>query len=124
MNIWKEECHASKVRKFVEKVEVHDGKRRHSNAGQKAHHTPHQTGLLGFIQEGREHYDLSVGAVLSRNFEKLTDLINPANAHMALKLHVLTNCWGRISRYFKSEKLRRAFTFQVFEQLLDLNFVC
>ncbi|KAJ3037488.1 hypothetical protein HDV00_001663 [Rhizophlyctis rosea] len=69
-------------------------------------------GLLGFIQEGRVHYDLSVAAVLSRNFEKFTDLINLKNAHMALQLDVLSTCWRRISRYFKSDKLRQAFTFQ------------
>ncbi|KAJ3252200.1 hypothetical protein HK104_007324 [Borealophlyctis nickersoniae] len=69
-------------------------------------------GLLGFLSEGRTHYDLSVSQVLTKNFETLMSLVTAANAKMAVQLHVLTTCWGRISKYFKSDKLRRAFTFQ------------
>lgn len=66
---------------------------------------------LQWLGEAHQHYELSVAAVLRRNFTSLLDVCTPAFIRTGLKLHPLHSIWGRASRYFWSERLRRVFTF-------------
>lgn len=66
---------------------------------------------LAWLREGHEHYELSVAAVLHRNFTRWWDLCNPAFVWTGIKLHPLHTIWGRASRYFATDRLRRVFTF-------------
>jgi len=68
--------------------------------------------FLSFVKESHTHYEISVNMVLRKNFEVIWDLLTPRNAFEALKLHVFDKIYTRASRYFWSERLRRAFTFQ------------
>ncbi|KAI0476130.1 phytoene dehydrogenase [Xylariaceae sp. FL0804] len=66
---------------------------------------------LAWLREAHEHYELSVRCVLHRNFTALRQLAHPAFVAAGLRLHPLHSVWGRASRYFWSERLRRVFTF-------------
>ncbi|KAI1816099.1 phytoene dehydrogenase [Poronia punctata] len=66
---------------------------------------------LSWLQEAHAHYELSVSKVLSRNFTSIWQLAAPKFVLAGLKLHPLHTIWGRASRYFWSERLRRVFTF-------------
>ncbi|TGJ78575.1 hypothetical protein E0Z10_g10187 [Xylaria hypoxylon] len=66
---------------------------------------------LSWLQEAHTHYELSVAKVLSRNFISIWQLAAPKFVLAGLKLHPLHTIWGRASRYFWSERLRRVFTF-------------
>lgn len=66
---------------------------------------------LAWLREAHTHYELSVSKVLSRNFTSIWQLAAPKFVLAGLKLHPLHTIWGRASRYFWSERLRRVFTF-------------
>ncbi|KAJ1547904.1 hypothetical protein HK405_004648 [Cladochytrium tenue] len=68
--------------------------------------------FLAFLSEAREYYDLSVEHVLEENFDTWASLLMPKMLPLALRLRVLTTMWDRVCKFFKSDKLRRAFTFQ------------
>ncbi|KAJ1554962.1 hypothetical protein HK096_011038 [Nowakowskiella sp. JEL0078] len=68
--------------------------------------------FLAFLEESRRHYDLSVEYVLQKNYSSWNQIFQLDLIPLALKLDVFTSCYGNIAKYFKSEKLRRAFTFQ------------
>jgi phytoene desaturase (3,4-didehydrolycopene-forming) len=66
---------------------------------------------LAWLREAHAHYELSVSKVLNRNFTSIWQLAAPQFVLAGLKLHPLHTIWGRASRYFWSERLRRVFTF-------------
>ncbi|ORY84238.1 phytoene desaturase [Protomyces lactucae-debilis] len=69
-------------------------------------------GFLAFMKEAHYHYTASIDMVLKQNFESLWQLLTWHNAKEAMRLHVLDKVYSRASRYFKTDRLRRAFTFQ------------
>ncbi|KAM3464620.1 hypothetical protein MY5147_009458 [Beauveria neobassiana] len=66
---------------------------------------------LSFLQESHRHLELSVTHVLRKNFTSLLSMARPSFLRHILKLHPFESVYGRASRYFKSERLRRVFTF-------------
>lgn len=68
--------------------------------------------LLQFLAEGHEHMRVSVRDVLSHNFEYFWKLVHPKNIPHLWDLHLHHSMYTRIKKYFKNEKLRKAFTFQ------------
>jgi phytoene desaturase (3,4-didehydrolycopene-forming) len=66
---------------------------------------------LAWLREGHQHYELSVTDVLHKNFTSWWDLANPRFVWTGLKLHPLHTIWNRTSKYFRTERLRRVFTF-------------
>ncbi|KAI3320781.1 phytoene dehydrogenase [Xylariaceae sp. AK1471] len=66
---------------------------------------------LAWLKEAHAHYELSVSKVLSRNFTSIWQLAAPQFVLAGLKLHPLHTIWGRASLYFRTERLRRVFTF-------------
>ncbi|KDE03951.1 hypothetical protein MVLG_05585 [Microbotryum lychnidis-dioicae p1A1 Lamole] len=73
-----------------------------------------ETGFQGFLQfmlEGHRHYELSVEHVLHKNFTSLLSMLRPSFLKNLLILHPFESIYSRASRYFKTDRLRRVFTF-------------
>lgn len=68
--------------------------------------------FLGFMKEAHYHYEASVNMVLKQNFESIWQLLTLHNLREAFNLHVLNKIYTRASKYFKTDRMRRAFTFQ------------
>nr|AHB14354.1 phytoene dehydrogenase [Rhodotorula diobovata] len=68
-------------------------------------------GFLGFLKEGHAHYELSMVHVLHRNFTSLLSLLRPSLIVNLSKLHPFVSVYTRATKYFKTERMRRAFTF-------------
>lgn len=66
---------------------------------------------LAWMAESHRHYELSVEHVLHKNYDSIATVLTPFFAKMALKLHPFESIWSRASRYFKTDRLRRVFTF-------------
>ncbi|KJZ75183.1 hypothetical protein HIM_05377 [Hirsutella minnesotensis 3608] len=66
---------------------------------------------LDFLQEAHRHYELSVAHVLRQNFTSLLSMVRPGFLRHLLDLHPFESIYRRASRYFRSERLRRVFTF-------------
>ncbi|KAF8246617.1 phytoene desaturase [Wilcoxina mikolae CBS 423.85] len=66
---------------------------------------------LRFLQESQAHYALSVRHVLKRNFEGWWSMLRPEFVGCVGKLHVVESIYTRASKYFRTERLRRVFTF-------------
>ncbi|GAA6016255.1 hypothetical protein JCM10207_000447 [Rhodosporidiobolus poonsookiae] len=68
-------------------------------------------GFLGFLKEGHAHYELSMVHVLHRNFTSLLSMLRPSLIVNLRKLHPFVSVYSRATKYFKTDRLRRAFTF-------------
>lgn len=66
---------------------------------------------LSFLKEAHNHYELSVEHVLSRNFTSILSMLRPGFLSRVLDLHPFESIYGRASKYFWTERLRRVFTF-------------
>ncbi|ORZ34110.1 hypothetical protein BCR44DRAFT_1479970 [Catenaria anguillulae PL171] len=67
---------------------------------------------LAFERASAPHYDLSVKNVLSWNFKRLLDMATWRNVKMLPRLHIHLSLYRFVSSFFKSDKLRKAFSFQ------------
>ncbi|RWS24480.1 phytoene desaturase-like protein, partial [Leptotrombidium deliense] len=69
--------------------------------------------LLNFIQESYTHYNLGIEFGLKNGYSNIFDVIKKFEQLPALfKVHILETVFGRICKYFSSDYIRRAFTFQ------------
>ncbi|GAA5820053.1 hypothetical protein JCM3770_002119 [Rhodotorula araucariae] len=68
-------------------------------------------GFLGFLKEGHAHYELSMVHVLHRNFTSLLSMLRPSLIVNLRKLHPFVSVYSRATKYFKTDRMRRAFTF-------------
>lgn len=66
---------------------------------------------LGFLQESHRHYELSVIHVLKKNFYSFLSMARPKFLQYLHALHPFESVYGRASKYFYTERLRRVFTF-------------
>lgn len=66
---------------------------------------------LSFLQESHRHYELSVTHVLRKNFFSLFSMMRPSFVRHLLALHPFESIYGRASKYFWTERMRRVFTF-------------
>jgi phytoene desaturase (3,4-didehydrolycopene-forming) len=85
----------SKMKPQIERLEGHGG----------------LEGLFGFLRESGQHYDLSMEHVLCKDFPNIWAMLRPGLLFSLLSLHPFESMYGRVKRYFKTDKLRRAFTF-------------
>lgn len=85
----------ARMKKEVEKWEGKDGFERY----------------LAWMKEAHVHYEASVVYVLRRNFTSLLSMVRPDFLRYLGALHPFESIWARASRYFHTERLRRAFTF-------------
>lgn len=66
---------------------------------------------LGFLREAHQHYELSVEHVLGKNFTSYASMLRPSFIRRVFTLHPFTSLYSRASHYFKTDRLRRVFTF-------------
>jgi phytoene desaturase (3,4-didehydrolycopene-forming) len=68
-------------------------------------------GYLSFLQEAGKHHALSLQHVLSVNFGSLSAMLRPSFLRHVFQLHPFQSVWTRACKHFKTDILRRAFTF-------------
>lgn len=68
--------------------------------------------FMEFLKETHVHYERSVGLALKQNFENWYDEFQLGHIMNVIKLHLWDNVYNRTKRFFHSEKMRKAFTFQ------------
>ena len=66
---------------------------------------------LRFLNESHFHYELSIKYVLGRNFTSFLSMLRPSLLVAVLKMHAFTPLYTRACRYFRTERMRRCFTF-------------
>lgn len=66
---------------------------------------------LGFLRESHRHYELAVTHVLKKNFYSLLSMMRLDFVWHLLELHPFESIYSRASKYFRTERLRRVFTF-------------
>ena len=66
---------------------------------------------LSYLQEAHRHYELSVTHVLRKNFTSLLSMARPSFLRHVFALHPFESVYRRASMYFRTERLRRVFTF-------------
>lgn len=62
-------------------------------------------------REAAVHCGLSYDLVLSKTFPSLLSLLRPSFLLNVIALHPFGSLWGRCARYFKTDRMRRAFSF-------------
>jgi phytoene desaturase (3,4-didehydrolycopene-forming) len=68
--------------------------------------------FLDFLKETHIHYERGTFIALKRNFESIWDMVRLKYAPEIFRLHLFGKIYGRASKYFKTKKMRMAFTFQ------------
>jgi phytoene desaturase len=68
------------------------------------------TRLFRFIGEGAKKYELGMDFV-ARNYDRITDLANPTAALRLIETGAYQKLYAQAGKYFKTDKLRKAFTF-------------
>lgn len=81
-------------------------------------------GYLRFLLESHQHYELSVQHVLRKNFRRLVDMLRPEFLIHLWQLHPFTSIYSRASLYFRSNRLRRVFTFGSMYARVSLLLLC
>ncbi|MCC7451541.1 MAG: phytoene desaturase [Anaerolineae bacterium] len=69
-------------------------------------------GLLRYLAEGHQHYQLAMERLVQRDFRRATDFFSPANMPLLFQLKPLARHYDHMARYFTSARLKAAFTFQ------------
>ena len=68
------------------------------------------TRLFRFIGEGAKKYELGMDFV-ARNYDHITDLANPKAALRLIETGAYQKLYAQAGKFFKTDKLRKAFTF-------------
>lgn len=68
--------------------------------------------FMEFLKESHVHYERSVALALKQNYEHWYDEFQLRHIPNVIKMHLWDNVYNRIKRFFFSEKMRKAFTFQ------------
>ncbi len=66
--------------------------------------------LFRFIGESAKKYELGMDFV-ARNYDHITDLANPMAAVRLVQTSAYQNLYGQVGKFFKTDKLRKAFSF-------------
>jgi phytoene desaturase len=69
-------------------------------------------GLLRYLQEGEQHYQLVIDKLVNRDFRRAGDFFNFPNLAMIFRLKALLHHYRHMSAYFDEPRLKSAFTFQ------------
>jgi phytoene desaturase len=70
------------------------------------------TGFLNYIAEGSIHYKVSLEKFVGRNFNNIFEYFSLSNLPLLFQLKALKKHYANVSRFFKDERLKAAFTFQ------------
>lgn len=68
--------------------------------------------FLSYLKETHVHYQRSVKVALKTDFQNWYDFFNPKHIPDVIKLHLLDTVYNRVCKYFKSDYMRKAFSFQ------------
>jgi len=68
--------------------------------------------FFNFLKESHIHYQRSKGLALETDFQNWYDFLNLKHIPTILKLHLHNSVYTRACKYFKSDYMRKAFTFQ------------
>ena len=68
--------------------------------------------FLAYMNESYKSYELSMKSVIDRNYYSIFEFFNIKNLLLLKKTKAFNNHYKRASKFFKSEELRIAFTFQ------------
>jgi phytoene desaturase (3,4-didehydrolycopene-forming) len=66
---------------------------------------------LAWLSEAHAHYEISITEVLHKNFGSILSFFDRNLLQNLRELHAFESIYSRASRYFYTERLRRAFTF-------------
>jgi phytoene desaturase len=69
-------------------------------------------GFLRYLQEGNRHYEVAVEKLVNRDFRTAAQFFSPANVPLLFSLKPLVPHYANMASYFKSPRLKTAFTFQ------------
>jgi phytoene desaturase len=69
-------------------------------------------GLLRYLEEGGQHYDITLKKMVNRDFRKASDFFCFQNLDLLFRLKPLARHYRHMSAYFKDPHLKAAFTFQ------------
>ncbi|ORX38700.1 hypothetical protein BD324DRAFT_599654 [Kockovaella imperatae] len=67
--------------------------------------------LEGFLREAGIHGELSYSHVLAKTFPSIFSFLRPSVLFNLIALHPFATVYGRCAKYFKTERIRRAFSF-------------
>lgn len=67
---------------------------------------------LRYLQEGARHYRRAMDHVVRRNFRTLGEFIGPATLPALLRMGALRNHYRHLGSFFRSPRLKAAFSFQ------------
>ena len=70
------------------------------------------TGFLNYVAEGSKHYKMSLEKFVGRNFYSIFQYFSLRNLPLLFQLKALQKHYANVSRYFKDDRLKAAFTFQ------------
>ncbi|XP_025407693.1 phytoene desaturase-like, partial [Sipha flava] len=68
--------------------------------------------FLKFLKESHVHYQRSVKVALKTDFQHWYNVFHPKLLSDVIQLHILDTIYNRACKYFKSDYMRKAFTFQ------------
>ncbi len=68
--------------------------------------------FLRYLEEGGRHYRLATDRLVRRNFRTLGEFLTPASIPLFLRLHALENHYRRLGSFFRTARLKNAFSFQ------------
>ncbi len=68
--------------------------------------------FVAYREEGRRNYDLTLERLVNRDFRRMSEFLEPGTLPLLFQVKALVNHYDNMSRYFKSSRLKAAFTFQ------------
>lgn len=68
--------------------------------------------FMDYLKETHVHYEMCMQIALKQNYEHWYNEFQLKHIPNVLKLHIWDNVYNRTQKFFKSEKMRKAFTFQ------------
>lgn len=69
-------------------------------------------GFLRYLEEGRHHYEVGMRELVEKDFRTVTDFFNLGNLGLLFDLKPLVQHYDNMTSYFKTDRLKQAFTFQ------------
>jgi len=69
-------------------------------------------GFLRYHEEGKRHYTLGMDRLVNRDFRRLSEFFSLSNIPLLYQIKPLVNHYANMANYFKSPRLKAAFTFQ------------
>lgn len=68
--------------------------------------------FLSFLKETHVHYERSIEIALKQNYKHWYNQFQLKHIPNVFRLHLWSSVYGSVKKYFKTDKMRQAFTFQ------------